>query len=489
MEPGLPQAKKRRAGRAGSIQGESVSGQLSCFKAYDVRGKVPAALNTEIAYAVGRAFAEHFAVKKVVLGHDARLSGPALQNALMAGLEKAGAEVYDIGLCTTEEIYYASAWQPQSVLPAEDGNSAFFDGGIMVTGSHNPADENGLKFVRGGAVPVSGDTGLFEVRDLAFKHLQEASGHPEAPEHARHFEVRSSYLDYLARMVPLAGCRKLKVHIDPGNGCGGLLAKPLCERIGLECSSANMEPDGHFPNGVPNPLLPEKREATSRAVREQGADFGVAWDGDADRCFFYDEDGSFIEGYYIVGLIAQAVLAEYPGAKIIHDPRLYWNTVDLVRSAGGIPVQSKTGHAFIKERMRAENAVYGGEMSAHHYFKDFAYCDNGSLPWLLMLSLLSKSSKTLCELVQERSRLFPCSGEINSRVEDAAGVMKAIEQRYAPQASLIEHVDGLSMEFAGWRFNLRSSNTEPLLRLNVESRGDRALMEDRTQEILRLVRS
>ncbi len=458
-----------------------MSFDLSCFKAYDVRGKVPAQLNKDIAYATGFAFAQYFKAKHVVSGHDARLSGEMLQNALMAGLEAGGARGYDIGLCNTEEIYYASA--------RKNGDGFFFDGGIMVTGSHNPADENGLKFVRSGAVPVSGDTGLFEIKELAAQYLQAGCRHPDAPAARNRVCFRNEYIDYLCHMAPVEQCNNIKVYIDPGNGCGGLLARPLCEKIGIAFAADNLIPDGHFPNGVPNPLLLENRAKTSEAVRKHGASLGIAWDGDADRCFFYDEDGNFIEGYYLVGLIAQAMLKRFPGAKIIHDPRLYWNTVDLVAHSGGVPIQSKTGHAFIKERMRAEDAVYGGEMSAHHYFREFSYCDNGSLPWLLVLGLMAESGRTLGEMVHDRAELFPCSGEINSSVQDAASVMMSIEAKYAPIACKIEHIDGLSMEFGTWRFNLRSSNTEPLLRLNVESKGDKALMEDKTQELLHLVQN
>ena len=458
-----------------------MSVDLSCFKAYDIRGKVPAQLNKNVAYAVGFAFAKHFNAKHVVSGHDARLSGAELQNALMAGLEAGGASVYDIGLCNTEEIYYASA--------RKKGEDFFFDGGIMVTGSHNPADENGLKFVRGGAIPVSGDTGLLEIKNLVAQHIQSFCKHPDSPVAKEEVSFRNEYLDYLCRSAPVSQYQDLKIYLDPGNGCGGLLARPLCEKMGIAFSGDNLTPDGHFPNGVPNPLLLEKRARTADAVRKHGASLGVAWDGDADRCFFYDEDGNFVEGYYLVGLIAQAMLKRFPGAKIIHDPRLYWNTVDLVVRSGGFPVQSKTGHAFIKERMRAEDAVYGGEMSAHHYFREFSYCDNGSLPWLLVLGLMAESGRTLGEMVHDRAECFPCSGEINSSVQDATSVMRSIEAKYAPDACKTEHIDGLSMEFGTWRFNLRSSNTEPLLRLNVESKGEKALMEDKTQELLHLIRN
>lgn len=465
---------------------------LSCFKAYDVRGKVPDVLNPELAFCIGKAFAEEFSAKQVVTGHDARLSGPALRKALAAGLEAGGACVTNMGLCATEEMYFAST------VNAREGQLRF-DAGIMVTGSHNPADENGLKFVRGGAIPVSGDTGLFRVRERVQK-LLEARGcssggvHSFVPTSEKKENFRTEYLDFICQKAGLntivdTHLHHIRLHIDPGNGCAGLLAKKLCERAGFAWSGSNMEPNGTFPNGIPNPLLPEKRAMTAQAVRESKADIGIAWDGDADRCFFYDEDGNFIEGYYLVGLLAESMLQQFPGAKIIHDPRLYWNTRDIVLKKGGIPIQSKTGHAFIKERMRAEDAVYGGEMSAHHYFRDFAYCDSGMFPWLLVAKLVADSEQSLGERVYDRMKLFPCSGEINSRVEEPQKVLERVQKKYAHQALKEEHVDGLSMEFEHWRFNLRSSNTEPLLRLNVESGGDIYLMEDKTAEILALIRS
>lgn len=465
-----------------------MSTSLTCFKAYDVRGKVPDILNAEIAFCIGKAFAEEFSAKNVVTGHDARLSGPSLQKSLAAGLESGGACVTNIGLCATEEIYFAST------IKDKEGK-LLFDGGIMVTGSHNPADENGMKLVRGGAIPVSGDTGLFLIKkrvQILLKERGYSGDNFFAPAREKKTSFREQYLAFVCQTSGLgnvAGTSFLRLHLDPGNGCAGLLAMDLCERAGFSWTGSNMEPDGNFPNGIPNPLLPEKRTRTSQAVLDNKADFGIAWDGDADRCFFYDEDGHFIEGYYLVGLLAESILQEFPGAKIIHDPRLYWNTRDIVFQKGGIPIQSKTGHAFIKERMRAEDAVYGGEMSAHHYFRDFAYCDSGMFPWLLVAKLVAESEQTLGERVYGRMKLFPCSGEINSRVEDCQKVLERISKKYSHQALKEEHIDGLSMEFEHWRFNLRSSNTEPLLRLNVESKGDKALMEDKTAEILTLIRT
>ena len=460
---------------------------LDCFKKYDVRGKVPNSLNKEIVFYIGKAFAEQFSAKHVVTGHDARLSGIYLQKALIAGLECGGAHVTNIGLCATEEIYFASTIK-------DNMGTMIFDGGIMVTGSHNPADENGLKFVRCGAIPVSGDTGLLHIKNkvqtlLDYRFYRELSF---TPVNEINLSFREQYLDWVlqcSKLKQAAGVNSVRLYLDPGNGCAGLLAKGLCERAGLIWSGSNMEPDGNFPNGIPNPLLPEKRAKTSQAVRESKADIGIAWDGDADRCFFYDEDGNFIEGYYIVGLLAESILQQIPGAKIIHDPRLYWNTRDIVLQNGGIPIQSKTGHAFIKERMRAEDAAYGGEMSAHHYFREFAYCDSGMFPWLLVTKLVAEGEQTLGERVYDRMKLYPCSGEINSKVEDAQKIIERVQKKYVHQALKVEYIDGLSMEFEHWRFNLRSSNTESLLRLNVESKGNKLLMEDKTEEILGLIRS
>jgi len=375
--------------------------------------------------------------------------------------------VLDLGLCGTEEIYFAA-------------QQAGVEGGIMVTASHNPIEYNGLKLVRGGALPVSGDSGLreleAEVGRLEVRPFGEAKMLPVS--------FRDAYVQHLLGYIDEAALRPLKIVVNAGNGGAGLVVDALAPKLPLELIRVHHEPDGSFPNGIPNPLLPENRGATADAVREHGAHFGVAWDGDFDRCFLFDERGEFIEGYYIVGLLAEAMLQNHPGDKIIHDPRLTWNTIDVVRAAGGVPVQSKTGHAFIKERMRTEDAVYGGEMSAHHYFRDFAYCDNGNIPWLLIAALLSATGLPLSQLVADRVRRFPASGEINRKVTDIHTTLQRIERSYAPGAVEIEHVDGLSIEYADWRFNLRGSNTEPVLRLNVESRGDEVLMQRKTRELL-----
>lgn len=450
---------------------------LSGFKAYDIRGRVPDILNDELACRLGFAFAREFNLRSAVIGRDARLSGPGLYHALARGLRAAGCDVTGTGLGGTEEIYFAAF--------AKD-----FDGGIMVTGSHNPADENGFKLVLRGAVPISGDSGLFRLRD----RISEGPDIPgDTPGAFTEQSFREEYIRFLLRFIRLEDTpplRRLRIVADAGNGCAGLIMRRLAALLPFDILLLNGEPDGTFPHGVPNPLLPENRASVSRAVRKHKADFGIAWDGDFDRCFFYDAEGRFIEGYYLVGMMAEALLARHAGAKIIHDPRLIWNTQDVVRAAGGTALESKTGHAFIKERMRAENALYGGEMSAHHYFREFAYCDSGMIPWLLVARLLCDSGMTLAELVAERQKAFPCSGEINTRTDDAPGVLARVEKKYAamPEAH-VSRIDGLSVAFPQWRFNLRTSNTEPLLRLNVESRGNTALMQEKTQELLREIRA
>jgi len=441
---------------------------LSCFKAYDIRGRVPDELNTDIAYRLGLAFAAQFGARRVALGRDMRHSSRSLLEALAHGLNQAGAEVLDLGLCGTEEVYWAA-------------QQAGIDGGIAVTASHNPADYNGMKLVRGGAVPVSGDSGL---RALEASVAASTATPPAGAPRMQALDLRAGYVRHLLSYVQVERLRPLRIVTNAGNGVAGLVIDALEAHLPFRFIKLQHQPDGDFPNGIPNPLLPENRGATAAAVRAHGADFGIAWDGDFDRCFLFDERGEFIEGYYIVGLLAEAMLRREPGGRVIHDPRLIWNTIETVRKAGGIPVQSKTGHAFIKERMRAENAIYGGEMSAHHYFRDFGYCDNGNIPWLLVAGLLSERGQPLSALVGEAIARYPASGEINRTVASVPATIAAVEARYAPLAQPIDRTDGISVEFAQWRFNLRGSNTEPVLRLNVESRGDAPLMRAKTEELL-----
>lgn len=439
----------------------------NCFKAYDIRGQVPDELNEDIAYQIGLAYAAEIKPRTVVVGRDVRLESPMLAAALIKGLNNAGVDVVDIGLCGTEEVYFATFHRQ-------------VDGGIMVTASHNPKGFNGMKLVRENSRPVSGDSGLFNIR----ARIEEGK---LLKEDKTGFTVtdadKSAYIEHLLGYVDLAALKPLKIVADPGNGGAGLVMKLLEQHFPFEIHYLHEEPDGEFPHGVPNPLLPGNREATSRAVIKHQADLGIAWDGDFDRCFLFDGQGRFVEGYYLVGLLAEVLLAKHPGGKIIHDPRLTWNTIEQVRASGGVPIQSKTGHAFIKERMRAEDAVYGGEMSAHHYFRDFAYCDSGMIPWLLITELMSRSGVALAELVAARITAYPCSGEINYRVADPVGILEKIRERYQGEMQKEDRTDGLGMEFADWRFNLRSSNTEPLLRLNVETRGDASAVGRRVAEL------
>ena len=455
--------------------------ELSCFKAYDIRGRVPDELNEDIAYAIGRAYAEVVKPKKVVVGHDIRLSSAAIKTALSNGLMDSGVDVYDIGQCGTEEIYFATFHQT-----VEGGK---MDGGIVVTASHNPKDYNGMKFVREGSRPISGDTGLFDIKKLA-----EENQFPAVTHQGKMIPLNTAdaYIQHLLTYVDIAALKPLKIVVNAGNGGAGAVIDRLEALAGeqalpFEFIKLQHQPDGNFPNGVPNPLLTENRVITSDAVKEHRADMGIAWDGDFDRCFFFDERGEFIEGYYVVGLLAEAFLLKNPGERIVHDPRLTWNTIDMVEANGGIAVQSKTGHAFIKERMRLENAIYGGEMSAHHYFRDFAYCDSGMIPWLLVAQLISSHGQSLSTMVADRMEAYPCSGEINRSINDPAAAIAKVEQHFGGLSAIVDRTDGLSMSFDDWRFNLRMSNTEPVVRLNVESAHNKELMEQKTKEILQLL--
>lgn len=440
---------------------------LSCFKAYDLRGRVPDQLNPALAERIGRAYVAVTGAKKVIVGYDIRLSSPDIAKALCSGLMAAGADVYDIGLCGTEQVYFATSHYDM-------------DGGIMVTASHNPKDHNGMKMVGPESRPISSDNGLNEIRDRVREPFA------DAPELGRYetLEVAGAYVDHLLGYIDANGLRPLKIVANAGNGGAGLVVDLLAAHLPFEFVRLHHEADGHFPNGVPNPILRENQASTAEAVKASGADFGIAWDGDYDRCFFFDETGRFIEGYYIVGLLADQFLRKQGGGRVIHDPRLTWNTLDLVRAAGGEPIESKTGHAFIKQRMRDEDAVYGGEMSAHHYFRDFAYCDSGMIPWLLVAERLCQTGQSLSSLIDERIEAYPASGEINRTIANPGRMIQAIEELYGSKALSVSHVDGLSVEYPQWRFNLRMSNTEPVVRLNVESRADRALMEAKTDELL-----
>ena len=453
-----------------------VSVSTAAFKAYDVRGRLPDELNPDIAYRIGRAYAEYLRPERVAVGYDIRLSSPALARALAEGLIDGGSAVIDLGMVGTEVVYFATAHLET-------------DGGIMVTASHNPREYNGMKMVRRGAEPVSGDTGLNEIRDrVATRDYPRAGDVERYVRNTRCVDLSDAYTRHVLGFVDARALKPLRVVVNPGNGVAGPMVRALAAHLPFEFVWLHEEADGTFPHGIPNPLLPENRLATSEAVRAHGADLGVAWDGDADRCFVFDENGECIEGYYIVGLLAQAFLKKAPGSRIIHDPRLTWNTIELVGEAGGEPVLCKTGHAFIKERMRSEDAVYGGEMSAHHYFRDFAYCDSGMLPWLLVAELMCQAGEPLSAMVAARQARFPISGEINVQPADAKRAVAAVLEKYAGMALRQDATDGISLEFDAWRFNLRSSNTEPVVRLNVESRGDPALVASKTAEILSILK-
>jgi phosphomannomutase len=456
---------------------------LSCFKAYDVRGKLGSELTEEIAYRIGRSFGQFVyedATTRVVVGCDPRLSSESLKQATTNGLRDAGVSVLDIGLTGTEEIYFATKYLGVA-------------GGVEITASHNPIDYNGIKFVLADSKPITRSNGLDEVQRVAEAHnFLPVSSELRGGFHK--ISTLSEYVDHLLSYIAMDELKPLKLVVNAGNGAAGHVVDAIEERftqrdVPVEFIKIHHEPDGTFPNGIPNPLLPERRKDTADAVIAHTADLGIAWDGDFDRCFFFDHTGQFIEGYYLVGMLAEAFLQKESGGKIIHDPRLTWNTVEVVQAAGGIPVQSKTGHAFIKERMREEDAVYGGEMSAHHYFRDFAYCDSGMIPWLLVIGLLSQKGKSLKQEVEDRIQAYPSSGEINLKLENPAEAIEHVRLTYDQVARDFDATDGVSMEFDAWRFNLRSSNTEPVVRLNVESKGNELLMQQKTAELLSLLQS
>jgi phosphomannomutase len=447
---------------------------IDCFKAYDIRGQIPNQLNADIAYRIGNATGQFLGgAGNVVVGRDMRLSSQEITDAAAKGLQDAGVTVLDIGLCGTEMVYFATA-------------DLGADGGIMVTASHNPADYNGMKLVREQAKPISADTGLNDIRALAESDQRAISA---ARGERRDVDIFDAYIRHMLGYVDVKGLQPLKLVVNAGNGCAGIAVDGLEPHLPFELIKIHHEPDGTFPNGVPNPLLPENRKPTIDAIKKHKAAMGIAWDGDFDRCFLFDENGEFIEGYYIVGLLAESLLSKHPGGKVVHDPRLTWNTLDIVEQAGGTAVQSKSGHSFIKEKMREVDGIYGGEMSAHHYFREFSYADSGMIPWLLVAELVSQAGKPLSTLVQERIAKYPASGEINRQVTDAAAVLRKLHQIYSGAARSVEDIDGYSFEFDDWRFNIRMSNTEPVIRLNVESRGNIDLMEKKTAEVLGVIES
>ncbi|MFZ2324500.1 MAG: phosphomannomutase [Ignavibacteriaceae bacterium] len=446
--------------------------KLNSFKAYDIRGKVPTELNVEMAYKIGRAFANYVNAKKIVVGYDIRKSSLELSEALINGITDSGSDVINIGLCGTEMIYFSTSYFNT-------------DGGIMITASHNPPEYNGMKFVKKDSVPVGYDSGLNKVEEMVVKNnLGEISNKKGSVEK---IDVMNDFINHLDKFYDPDKIKSFNVVVNAGNGCAGLALNAIEDRLPIKMIKIFNEPNSDFPNGVPNPLLIENRKPTIDAVLKNNADLGVAWDGDYDRCFFVDEKGDFIEGYYIVGLLAKSILKKHPGEKIVHDPRLVWNTLDVVNSSKGIAVQSKSGHAFIKQKMREVNSIYGGEMSAHHYFRENAYSDSGMIPFLLIMQLMSEENKSLSDLVEEMIANYPCSGEINSTIADPAAKIAEIEKLYT--GGKVDKTDGLSVEYDEWRFNLRMSNTEPIIRLNVESKGNVLLMEEKTKELLDLIRA
>ncbi len=445
--------------------------KIPSFKAYDIRGKVPGELNIELAYKIGRTIVKYLNAKSIVIGRDVRKSSPELSDALAKGINDAGCDVFDLELCGTEMIYFGT--------PFLDA-----DGGVMITASHNPPEYNGLKFVKRGSVPMGYDSGLDVIEKMILNNdLGELSSVK-----GRVFkkDIMIEFISKVRQFYDPQKIQQYKVVVNCGNGCVGPALDALEKYLPVEMIKIFPEPDSNFPNGVPNPLLPENRQPTIDAIKKNNADLGVAWDGDYDRCFFFDEEGNFIEGYYIVGLLAKSILKLNPREKIVHDPRLIWNTVDVVKKAGGEAVVSKSGHAFIKQKMREVNSIYGGEMSAHHYFRDNFYSDSGLIPFVLILQLMSDEQSKLSNLVGEMIKSYPCSGEINSTVSDPASKIDALKAKYYD--GLLDELDGVSVEYPDWRFNIRMSNTEPLLRLNVESKKNEKLMKKKTEELLNLIR-
>jgi phosphomannomutase len=442
----------------------------NAFKAYDVRGIYPGDLDEEGAYAIGRAYVEQFAPRRIAVGRDTRLSSPSMAQAVIEGALDAGADVIDIGLVGTEMVYFTVG-------------DLDLDGGIMVTASHNPKEYTGMKIVRAGALPVGGESGLFDVRDRALAGFGPATKRGKVEQR----DVYAAFVEKVLSFVDVAAIRPLRVVIDAANGMAGAMLPPVLERLPIDAVRCYFEPDGSFPNHEPNPLLPENREFIIAKTREEGADLGVAYDGDADRCFFVDDSGEFIPGDFVTALLARSILEKEPGGKVIYDVRASWAVPETILRAGGTPLVNRVGHAYIKHRMRQEHAVFGGEVSAHYYFRDFTQADAGVVPFLLMLELISKQGRKLSEILEPyRSRYF-ITGEINSTVGDVAQKLQELEEQFGPQGR-ITHLDGLSVEADDWHFNVRPSNTEPLLRLNLEARSQE-LMERKRDEVLALIRS
>ena len=447
--------------------------KISSFKAYDIRGQLPHEINPEIAYRVGNATAEYLSAKKMILGRDIRASSKELSESMASGLMDAGVDVIDIGECGTENVYYATGELKSC-------------GGVMVTASHNPSDYNGFKIVSENAKPISSETGLLDIRKIAESDkrlISELRGNLEQK------DLNQSYVKKVLSFIDPDSLSKLKVVMNPGNGGAGVYAEYISKNMPIEIIKLNFDPDSSFPNGIPNPMIEENRASTSQAVIDNKADLGIAWDGDFDRCFFFDEKGNFIEGYYLVGLLAKSFLIKNRNERVIYDPRLTWNTIDVVERYGGDAIQCQSGHSFIKKSMRDNDAVYGGEMSAHHYFRDFYYCDSGMIPWLLILEMISEEKMPLSQMIQKYRERYPVSGEINLKVNNTQTIIDSIKEYYLDDALGVDETDGVGMEFEKWRFNLRASNTEPLIRLNVESNSNESLMNEKTRELVDRINS
>ena len=447
--------------------------KISSFKAYDIRGQLPHEINPEIAYRVGNATAEYLSAKKMILGRDIRASSKELSESMASGLMDAGVDVIDIGECGTENVYYATGELKSC-------------GGIMVTASHNPSDYNGFKIVSENAKPISSETGLLDIRKIAESDkrlISELRGNLEQR------DLNQSYVKKVLSFIDPDSLSKLKVVMNPGNGGAGVYAEYISKNMPIEIIKLNFDPDSSFPNGIPNPMIEENRVSTSQAVIDNKADLGIAWDGDFDRCFFFDEKGNFIEGYYLVGLLAKSFLIKNRNERVIYDPRLTWNTIDVVERYGGDAIQCQSGHSFIKKSMRDNDAIYGGEMSAHHYFRDFYYCDSGMIPWLLILEMISEEKMPLSQMIQKYRERYPVSGEINLKVNNIKTIIDSIKEYYLDDALGVDETDGVGMEFEKWRFNLRASNTEPLIRLNVESNSNESLMNEKTRELVDRINS
>jgi phosphomannomutase len=442
------------------------------FKAYDVRGIYPTELDEEGAYAIGRAYVEHFEPRRIAVGRDMRLTAPAMARATIEGAADGGADVVDIGLVGTEMVYFAVG-------------ELELDGGVMVTASHNPKEYTGMKIVRRGALPVGGDSGLLEIRDRALAGFDRSRS--QTPGQVSEYDVWPGYVERVLSFIDVTAVRPLRVVIDAANGMAGVMLPPVLERLPIEAREYFFEPDGRFPNHEPNPLLPENREFIIAKVREEGADLGVAFDGDADRCFFVDDTGEFVAGDFVTALLAESILEKEPGAKIIYDVRASWAVPETIERAGGVPLVNRVGHAFIKHRMREEGALFGGEVSGHYYFRDFYQADSGVIPFLLMLELVSRRGKPLSEILRPYRERYFLTGELNTPVADVALKLHELKERFADSGK-VSHLDGISIEADDWHMNVRPSNTEPLLRLNLEARSQE-LMERKRDEVLGVIRS